>query len=219
MLCRLPHMHTYGSQRSRLFTCCIVRNDGDVQKTWVEWISLPRGGANGISICKLICGLAPAVIMRTNPARWLICKLDLCISRTRAVMSLRGCACVIVCARGLASLHDYSSFHNGTVHSLLYYGRISVFHLRDLHPAAAVWEASPVSLVTLCAACVLKTLSARVLQIKLKRRRKNLKTPKAPRKVRNILGWWVWKFVYSCSFNTQMSPLVLFWRRGAKILD
>lgn len=42
--------------------------------------------------------------------------------------------------------YDYSSFHNGIVHSLCY-GRMSVFHLKDLHPAAAVWEASPESLV------------------------------------------------------------------------
>lgn len=107
--------------------------------------------------------------------------------------------CYCVCTQA-CPLHDYSSFHNGIVHSLSY-GRISVFHLKDLHPATAVWEASRVSLVTFCTAfaveresvcicalfSVLKMVSVLVLQIKSKRHRKSLKIQKAHRKVRNIL--------------------------------
>lgn len=59
-------------------------------------------------------------------------------------------ACVIVSTQA-CPLRGYSCFQNGIVQSLSY-GRISVFHLKDLHPATAVWEASPISLLAFCTA-------------------------------------------------------------------
>lgn len=96
-------------------------------------------------------------------------------------------------------LHDYSSFHNGIVLSQLWknicfsferpsscYSRVGSipsiisYILRCLHCGARVCV-HPCSTVLL-----LKMVSVLVLQIKSKRHRKSLKTPKAHRKVSDI---------------------------------
>lgn len=98
-------------------------------------------------------------------------------------------------------LRDYTSFHNGIVHSLGY-GRISVSHLRDFHPATVVWEASPVSLVTFCTAFTVEPgfcvhLCSAVLCTengfwfcvtdKIEEAQKELKDPKGPQKGKRSL--------------------------------
>lgn len=118
-------------------------------------------------------------------------------------------------------LHDYSSFHNGIVLSQLWknicfsferpsscYSRVGSipsiisYILRCLHCGARVC-------VHLCnTVLLLKMVSVLVLQIKSKRHRKSLKTPKAHRKVSDIFlqdfAWklnafcllYVWKYVF-----------------------
>lgn len=77
----------------------------------------------------------------------------------------------------------------------LSYGRISGFHLEDLRPTTAVWEASPVSLVPFCAACVhlcntglcAENAFCCCLTDKIEEAQKELKDPKGSQKGQKVL--------------------------------
>lgn len=174
-------------------------------------------GLTIISECKLIVRLA----LTLRSWKWtyhidsIICTLDLYITPLLLLLRVRAWMVVLWCVyTGLPFVIILVSIMEQWSPS---YGRISVFHLKDLHPATAVWEASPVSLVTFCTAftteqdsvcicatlfSVLKMVSLLDLQIRSKKHKKSLKTQKAPRKVRDILTeCWMKLFDPSISEN------------------